>query len=96
MDNKEQWIVAAVTTREAMEVCVSGEAPVFCVENPLFSEIFDKLDTMECLADYDKEIHEEKQIVSTLCFCTRATRQYLRVSVARWCRSGAKTIFATK
>ena len=62
MDNKEQWIVAAVTTREAMEVCVSGEAPVFCVENPLFSEIIDKLDTMECLADYDKEIHEEKQI----------------------------------
>lgn len=63
MKEKQHWLLAAVNTTEALEACVAENVAAFCIENPLYSEIWDKLDTMACLADYDMEVHADRQIV---------------------------------
>ena len=62
MEEKQHWLLAAVNTAEALDTCVAEHVGAFCIEHPLYSEIWDKLDTMACLTDYDIEIHTGKHI----------------------------------
>ena len=51
------------TTQEALNACLTENASVFCIENPLYSQIKNELSGNEIFRDYQIDIVPEKQII---------------------------------
>ena len=62
MSEKQRRIAVSVMSMEAMMLCIQEEVSLFCVENPLFSQIYPAL-PMEVLGDYQIDVIPEKQVI---------------------------------
>ena len=62
MPEIERRIAVSVMTMEAMMLCLEENVSLFCVENPLYSEIHEKL-PVELFGNYQIEIFEEKEVI---------------------------------
>lgn len=61
MDRKEPRLVLAVTTQKAMELCMMEGVSVFCIENPLYSQLYPVF-SKELFSDYRLEVFDEQQV----------------------------------
>ena len=58
---KKPYLAAAVQTVKALEVCIEERLGLFCIEEPLYSQINDVLSMSE-MKNYDIQFYEEKRI----------------------------------
>ena len=60
---KERYIALAVTTIEALDACFDEQALLFCVENPVYSAVRDRIRNRKEAIDYVIVEDKEKQIM---------------------------------
>ena len=58
---KKPYLAAAVQTVEALEVCIEERLGLFCIEEPLYSQMR-AVPAMNEIKNYDIQCHEEKRI----------------------------------
>ena len=63
MEEKRRYIAVAVTTEEALEICIKERVLLFCVENPIYSMLRQSIMKNEKLSDYEFDDHEDKEIL---------------------------------
>ena len=60
---KSRYIALSITTVEALEICFTEQALLFCVENPLYSRVCRDIRERKEAADYDILEDKEKEIM---------------------------------
>ncbi len=63
MNEKKKMIALSVTTQEALDLCVSEKALLFCIENPLYSALCSQSSNLQIFQDYDSIDYPEKQVM---------------------------------
>jgi len=59
---KQPWLVPAITTWEALELSLQECVSIFCIENPIYSQIFPDFPG-ERFAEYRVDVFQEKQLM---------------------------------
>ena len=59
---KGKWMAVSVTTMEALDQCFAQRTKVFCIENPLYTIVKDKLVLKDVPSEYEVQMYEDRQI----------------------------------
>ena len=80
---KKPYLAAAVQTVEALEVCIEERLGLFCIEEPLYSQM-KAVPAMNEIKNFDIQCYEEKRIAvvkrirgGKMHFVTMTTRWYI-------------------
>lgn len=63
MNKKKKMIAPAVTTQEALNICITEKALLFCIENPLYTELCHQGSNLQIFQEYDILDYPEKQVM---------------------------------
>lgn len=58
----KRFLLPAVTTEAALEVCIRDQAFAFSIEEPLYSQMVGKMDRLEQLGIYQVQQYEEQHV----------------------------------
>ena len=61
MGKKRRWMVIAAVTMEALLGCIQENCPAICVEDPLYTEIRDKIYEVDGMENYQITFYEQEQ-----------------------------------
>ena len=63
MEHKKKRIAVSVTTQEALRLCVEDQLMLFCIEEPLYSQLLGHLNEIPGVSDYDIQEYAEKRFL---------------------------------